>query len=182
MLEHLPPKLSEELLDSMYRETICKVPLFKDLEEGAVHDICLAMKPLCVLRGEYIFREHQLAREMYVVESGKVQMSRHGMIIGVLLKGSFFGESALQPGRRIRDRSAYALQESSLAMLRKVDCERIAKDYPNLLAGLERVATRKAKMEAVRMRQRNQSMYRLQRVGQLEARRKRTVSGPTFFP
>ena len=56
---------------------------------------------------------------MYVVESGKVQMSRHGMIIGVLLKGSFFGESALQPGRRIRDRSAYALQESSLAMLRK---------------------------------------------------------------
>ena len=54
MLEHLPPKLSEELLDSMYRETICKVPLFKDLEEGAVHDICLAMKPLCVLRGEYV--------------------------------------------------------------------------------------------------------------------------------
>ena len=111
------------------------------------------MKPLCVLRGEYIFREHQLAREMYVVEGGKVQMSRHGMIIGVICNPGFFGESALQPGRRVRDRSAYALENSTLAMLRKVDCEQIAKDYPELIPGLNRVATRKAKAEAVRMRQ-----------------------------
>ena len=153
VLDHLPPKLAEELMDAMYKSTIARVPLFKDLDEAAMHEICLAMKPLIVLRGAHIFREAQVAREMYVIEQGRIQMSRHGMIIGVICNPGFFGESALQPGRRVRDRSAYALENSTLAMLRKVDCEQIAKDYPELIPGLNRVATRKAKAEAVRMRQ-----------------------------
>ena len=176
VLDHLPPKLAEELMDAMYKSTIARVPLFKDLDEAAMHEICLAMKPLIVLRGAHIFREAQVAREMYVIEQGRIQMSRHGMIIGVICNPGFFGESALQPGRRVRDRSAYALENSTLAMLRKVDCEQIAKDCkivilsrfvavrlahpksitisdPELIPGLNRVATRKAKAEAVRMRQ-----------------------------
>ena len=127
VLDHLPPKLAEELMDAMYKSTIARVPLFKDLDEAAMHEICLAMKPLIVLRGAHIFREAQVAREMYVIEQGRIQMSRHGMIIGVICNPGFFGESALQPGRRVRDRSAYALENSTLAMLRKVDCEQIAK-------------------------------------------------------
>lgn len=147
VLDHLPPKLAGELLDSMYRDTIVQVPLFHSLEEGAVRDICLAMKPLSVMRGEYIYKENQLGREMYVVENGEVQLSRYGLVIGVMHKSSFFGESALQPGRRVRDRSAYALVDSTLALLTKIDCERIARDYPNMMASFEHVAARKTKME-----------------------------------
>ena len=49
VLDHLPPKLAEELMDAMYKSTIARVPLFKDLDEAAMHEICLAMKPLIVL-------------------------------------------------------------------------------------------------------------------------------------
>eukprot|EP01043_Picozoa_sp_COSAG02_P063986 COSAG02_NODE_9222_length_2285_cov_1.546661_2_plen_281_part_01 len=74
VLDNLPPKLAGELLDSMYRDTIVRVPLFCDLEEGAVRDICLAMKPMNVMQGEYVYKENQLGREMYVVEEGEVQL------------------------------------------------------------------------------------------------------------
>ena len=130
-----------------------RVPLFQRLEEGAVRDICLAMIPMTVLHGEYIYRENQLGREMYVIEEGQVQLSRYGLVIGVMQKNSFFGEAALQPGRRLRDRSAYALVDSILALLSKTDCERIAKDYPNLITSFEHVAARKTKIEAIRMNQ-----------------------------
>lgn len=153
VLDHLPPKLSGELLDSMYRDTIVRVPLFQHLEEGAVRDICLAMKPMSVMHGEYIYKENQLGREMYVIEEGQVQLSRYGLVIGVMQKSSFFGEAALQPGRRARDRSAYALVDSTLALLSKMDCERIARDYPNLISAFEHVAARKTKLEAIRMNQ-----------------------------
>eukprot|EP01043_Picozoa_sp_COSAG02_P035479 COSAG02_NODE_2543_length_8570_cov_24.762956_11_plen_556_part_00 len=151
VLDQLPPKLSEELLNSMYRETIVRVPLFQNLDEGAVAAICLAMRPYVVMHGEYIFRENQLGKEMYVVEEGKVQMSRYGLVIGVLGKHSFLGEAALQPGRRIRDRSAYALVDSTLGLLTKADVEGISKDYPDLIKSFAHVAARKTKVEAIRM-------------------------------
>eukprot|EP01046_Picozoa_sp_COSAG06_P054999 COSAG06_NODE_9967_length_1780_cov_1.164783_1_plen_343_part_00 len=151
VLEQLPPELSGQLLDSMYKGTIKLVPLFANLEESALRDICLAMKPYPVQRGEYVYRENHLAREMFIVEEGRVQQTRHGMTIGVLGKGSFFGERALQPGRITRDRSSFALINSQLALLAKSDCERIAKDHPNLLHNFLTISKRRAKMQAVRM-------------------------------
>jgi hypothetical protein len=88
---------------------------------------------------------------MYVIEEGQVQLSRHGMIISVLTKDGFIGDSALQPGRRLRDRSAYALTDANLALLTKADCTLISKDYPNLLGAFEKIGARKAKIEAIRM-------------------------------
>jgi hypothetical protein len=52
--------LQGELLDSMYRGTIVSVPLFKDLDEGCVREICLAMKPFAVLRGAYLTLQRQI--------------------------------------------------------------------------------------------------------------------------
>ena len=52
--------------------------------------ICLYMKPIRVPKGEYVFKEKERGREMYIIQEGRVQIMRYGLTIGVLHKNCFF--------------------------------------------------------------------------------------------
>ena len=117
VVENLPPAMAVELLDSIYRGTLLKVPIFKDLDEvnfaiagyilspcesfddreswslfiqDVICKICLYMKPIRVPKGEYVFKEKERGREMYIIQEGRVQIMRYGLTIGVLHKNCFF--------------------------------------------------------------------------------------------
>ena len=75
VLESLPPGLSEALLDSIHRSTVVQVPLFRDLHEDTIKEICLALKQMRVVRGEFVYKEGTLARSMYLIEEGEVETS-----------------------------------------------------------------------------------------------------------
>ena len=47
----LPPAIALELLDSIYRGALLKVPIFKDLDDDVICRICLLMKPLHIAKG-----------------------------------------------------------------------------------------------------------------------------------
>ena len=59
-----PPNIAVELLDTIYRGTLLKVPIFKNLEEDVICRICLLMKPMKVSKGEFVFEEKEPGREM----------------------------------------------------------------------------------------------------------------------
>jgi len=44
--------------------------------------------------GQVIFEENSAGKEIYIVESGKIEISQHDETIAVLEKGDFFGEMA----------------------------------------------------------------------------------------
>ena len=72
--------------------------------------------------GEVIFREKTEGNEMYIIKSGKVQISRYvgekKIILDVLGENEFFGEMALLAGKE-RTATATALKGSVLITITK---------------------------------------------------------------
>ena len=58
--------------------------------QDVICKICLYMKPIRVPKGEYVFKEKERGREMYIIQEGRVQIMRYGLTIGVLHKNCFF--------------------------------------------------------------------------------------------
>ena len=73
------------------------------------------------LNGETIFNEGDSSSEMFVVRTGKIEISKnvsgHAMRLAVLDRGSFFGEMSLLEGLP-RSATARALGDVSLLVLR----------------------------------------------------------------
>jgi len=71
--------------------------------------------------GETIFNEGDSSSEMFVVRTGKVEISKsvggHSMRLAVLDRGSFFGEMSLLEGLP-RSATAHAIGDVSLLVLR----------------------------------------------------------------
>jgi CRP-like cAMP-binding protein len=151
----LPPAIAVELLDSIYRGTLLKVPIFRHLDEDVICRICLLMKPMTVAKGEYVFNEKDRGREMYIIREGRIQIMRYGMTIGVLHKHCFFGEDcmmAVEPGKKnYRQRTAFAIEDCELAFLRATDADKIALDYPEMLSSFQDLAAKKACVEHERL-------------------------------
>lgn len=71
--------------------------------------------------GEVIFNEGESSSEMFVVRTGKVEISKsvggHSMRLAILDRGSFFGEMSLLEGLP-RSATAHAVGDVSLLVLR----------------------------------------------------------------
>jgi len=68
--------------------------------QDVICKICLYMKPIRVPKGEYVFKEKERGREMYIIQEGRVQIMRYGLTIGVLHKNCFFvSTKSPQPDR-----------------------------------------------------------------------------------
>lgn len=151
----LPPAIALELLDSIYRGALLKVPIFKGLDDDVICRICLLMKPMHVAKGEYVFKEKEPGREMYIIREGRVQILRFGMTIGVLHRNCFFGEDCMtqvEPGKRnVRQRTAFAIQDCELAFLRATDADTIALDHPDMLKSFQDLSAKKACVEHERL-------------------------------
>ena len=93
-------------------------PLFRNTTEEVLEDLTQIMRKITITDGMVIANQGTYASNFYIIQEGKVQLSRHGLVIGTLGVNSFVGERALQPGRIKRDRSALALVNCQLGMLK----------------------------------------------------------------
>ena len=57
-MTQLPPTLSRELVELLYRGKVDAVPGLRGFPHEVVAELCLAMKPLKSLRGDVIYRRH----------------------------------------------------------------------------------------------------------------------------
>ena len=71
------------------------------------------------LKGDLVCREGEIAREMYFIKSGTVQVQLHGQPVTLLKKGSYFGEIGLLRNAR-RNASVRAMTDCDLFVLTKV--------------------------------------------------------------
>ena len=170
----LPPAIAVELLDSIYRGTLLKVPIFRHLDEDVICRICLLMKPMTVAKGEYVFNEKDRGREMYIIREGRIQIMRYGMTIGVLHKHCFFGEDcmmAVEPGKKnYRQRTAFAIEDCELAFLRATDADKIALDYPEMLSSFQDLAAKKASsLREIALKLSQQHVGKTVRLGEVDS-------------
>ena len=101
VLTELPPAMAQELLHHMYKHLIQEVPLFKNLEEGAITQICGLIKPFTAMKSDLIFQRGEVGREMYIIIEGEVslhftaksaEMKRADRMLG---SGDIFGEGCM---------------------------------------------------------------------------------------
>ncbi|MDQ3148241.1 MAG: cyclic nucleotide-binding domain-containing protein [Actinomycetota bacterium] len=75
---------------------------------------------LVVADGDYLVREGDAGTDMFIIESGAVEISKHiagrQMVLGVLKRGDFFGEMSLLESLP-READARAVGETRLVVL-----------------------------------------------------------------
>lgn len=81
IMNDLPPAMKIELVKQIYGGIILAVPLFFGLDTTILTEICLALVPLPVMKGEVVLREGDKGAEMYCIHTGQCRVTQH-MSIG----------------------------------------------------------------------------------------------------
>ncbi|KAK9863077.1 hypothetical protein WJX84_002556 [Apatococcus fuscideae] len=139
ILEELPSSLRTEVCMHACAELVASVPFFEDAEEGFVTSLVTLLHPQVHLKGDLVCREGEIAREMYFIKSGTVQVQLHDRPVTLLKKGSYFGEIGLLRTAR-RNASVRAMTDCDLFVLTKEGFDEVMKEYPQMSKAMDLVA------------------------------------------
>jgi CRP/FNR family cyclic AMP-dependent transcriptional regulator len=124
----------------MKLETLRCVPLFRELSDEAVFDLCGLLTVQDAPSGTVLFRHGDSGDAMYLIESGCVRISvkdleEREVTLAEFGNGEFFGEMALLDGQP-RSADATVLQEARLAVLARDDFLSFLRKNPNVAIGI----------------------------------------------
>jgi len=115
-------------------------PLFKDGDHVFLEQVIMALKPKQASAGETLIHRGDLAREMYLIEQGEVEVvDADGKVLRVLKDGDTFGEVGVLMSQP-RNASVRARTQTDLYMLEKADFSRILRDNREFAKAIAQVA------------------------------------------
>lgn len=137
-------------MDERRRELLRATPLFGALSDSALDLLVAAGKPVSVAEGDYFFREGERGSSAFLLETGRVSVTRRVLDRDHLLRelgpGDFFGEVALLDfGPRsasIRALAPCSGLEISARALRELS-EKDMKDFAIIYMNLGREVSRR---------------------------------------
>eukprot|EP01043_Picozoa_sp_COSAG02_P007700 COSAG02_NODE_235_length_27784_cov_9.895828_3_plen_448_part_00 len=150
IIASLPPALANDVIYTLYSETITNTPMFIGLEVEVVAKLCMKLTPFHALSGTIISQEGHQGTEVYIVQKGEVLISRGGSHLAVIGPGSSFGEmSALgfsqgKNGNK-RDKTATAITETDLVFITGEQLYDLMEDYDSLRISLRNVVEKRMK-------------------------------------
>ena len=137
ILFSLPDKLRVEISSNVYLETLKKVHIFAECEEGLLKELVTKLKVQVYSPGDFVCRKGDIGKEMYIIKRGNLNVvSDDGKVVFVTLKaGAFFGEISILniPGIKSGNRRTANVQSvgySDLIRLTKNDLWEALADYP----------------------------------------------------
>lgn len=131
-LADCPRYLRNEVTYELYAPIVRKVRLFKFCEEGFIRSLCILLKPQVCLPGDWLIREGEVGKEMYLVVRGALDIIAKDMVVATIQGGSYVGEVAvLYEQKRIA--SVRAVMYCDLLMLTKSDIDSVVDHYPKVL-------------------------------------------------
>lgn len=119
-------------------EFLQKVSLFQDLNSAALSTLAGLLVSKKVAAGAIVFRESDDSDALYVVETGRVVISKHvqdqmDVVLTRFSAGDFFGEMGLFDAAP-RSATAHAESDSTLWRLDRKAFQQILSDYPEMAA------------------------------------------------
>jgi CRP/FNR family transcriptional regulator/CRP/FNR family cyclic AMP-dependent transcriptional regulator len=113
-------------------ETLKEQTLLEDLDDSELKKIAGIIKEVRFKKGETVFKEKDETKGIFLVHSGKVEISKvtpdgWKQTLAVLTKGSFFGELSIIEHRH-HEANAVALEDSHILLIGKEDFERMEKE------------------------------------------------------
>lgn len=89
----LPDKLKTELALHVNLSVLKKVTIFQECQPEFLHDLVLKMKAYIFTPGDSICRKGEVAREMFIIADGILEvLSEAGRVLTTMKAGDFFGE------------------------------------------------------------------------------------------
>ncbi|MFH1375618.1 MAG: cyclic nucleotide-binding domain-containing protein [Patescibacteria group bacterium] len=115
-------------------EAIQKLPLFKGLDKAKHGAIIAEIEQQNFAAGEFIFREGDASQQIYVVQSGEVEIVRvHDQIaeeVAFLKVGDVFGELG-SLGDKARNASARAFVDAKILVLNRDTVAKLSAEVPD---------------------------------------------------
>ncbi|XP_048582383.1 cGMP-gated cation channel alpha-1 isoform X2 [Nematostella vectensis] len=143
----LPDKLKTEIALHVNLETLRKVTFLQKCQPEFLHDLVLMMKLRIFTPGDFICRKGEVAREMYVIIDGKIEVvGEVGQVLKVLSGGDFFGEIgilSLSEGQNRRTADIRTIGYVECFVLSKEDVLKATRDYPEAQAVLAEYGRRR---------------------------------------
>lgn len=140
VLNTLPEKLKAEIGIYVHFETLKKVDFFSVCEPGLLWELVVRLRTQVYSPGEYVCRKGDVGREMYIVNSGKLEVmaEEDGTVLKQMKDGEYFGEISvlnLGTGKGHRRRTAFvrSVGFSTLLCLSESDLHDVLKDYPETM-------------------------------------------------
>jgi CRP-like cAMP-binding protein len=110
--------------------------MFKFCEEGFIRSLVILLKPQICLPGDWLIRQGEVGREMYLIVRGTMHVIANGTVVATISDGSYVGEVAvLYEQKRIA--SVRAATYCHLLLLSKEDIDSVVDHYPNVLQQFE---------------------------------------------
>ena len=115
---------------------LAKIPLFKEIPQDKLSDIAKDAGYQVVRPHTVIFREGDPGDNFYMINSGKVRVSKTGkdgdeIVVAELGPGDFFGHLAILTDD-LRGVNVEALEETTLTILSKERFDEILREYSNV--------------------------------------------------
>jgi CRP-like cAMP-binding protein len=157
------------------------VSLFQDLDESALVNLAALLVSRKIPAGTVIFRELDDSDALYLVESGRIIISKHvkgdvDIILTRFQQGDFFGEMGLFDTAP-RSATAHAESDAMLWRLDRKAFQHILTDYPEMAA---RICYRLVNVFIARLRLTNEQAREAIRWGLEATGYSPTVDYPSF--
>ena len=142
VLSKLPDKLRAEIAVNVHLTALKRVQVFADCDPGLLKELVPKLRSQVFSPGDYVCRKGEMGREMYIVNSGRLQVVEdNGVgIIATLNEGSYLGEisilNMMGTGNR-RTANVRSVGFSDLLCLSKEDLLEVLKEYPDARKKLE---------------------------------------------
>jgi CRP/FNR family transcriptional regulator len=110
--------------------------LFSDIDAEGLEKLTKIVKKLSLKKGEHLFKEKDDTRGVYLLHSGRVEISRvtadgWRQTLTVVTPGDFFGELSILE-RRNHVASAIAVEDSELFLIPREEFERLTEQDTKL--------------------------------------------------
>lgn len=125
---------------SRKKQFLASLELFQDLSGGELGALAHALHARSYRAGEVVFQEGDIGRALFILESGRVELTRRGsdgrpVPLYTLKPGEFFGEMALLESLP-RSATAVAVEPSRLHLLYRAKLEALLGSEPRIGVGI----------------------------------------------
>ena len=121
IISSMPPAMRNVFAMHIYEKFLKSIPMFKDLSDEIIASLCRVIEPMVAVKNQVIFSEGSTGKELYMLMSGELEVSRGGERLGFLSEGAFFGEVPLlstETGAEIRKRTIIACTDCKICYVR----------------------------------------------------------------
>ncbi len=156
LLNDLPYGVKCDVMTFIFAPFVKKIALFEDCEDNLMRAICINLRTMYVLKGDYIFHVHDNTHEMFFIRKGKCEVLIEDAneacgerVVAMLGTGSVFGEVAIVL-QSPRTASVRAFTNCDMAYLDREHFLAVMENFPKKFVELQEIVIRRVKRDSER--------------------------------